>query len=422
MDTDRNILFGVLALRANLIDGGRFAEACRRWTERRDRPMADLLVERGWLTEADRTHVEYLLDRNVQQHGDARAALKSAADASVWRAVAADADPDLRAWLAEVVPGAHWLREQDTEERKRSWGLAAAIAGGVLLLLMAGGGVLTLGGLFVFRDRARMEAMMAREQMAVAEAHSREARAAMDEMLAQAADEVARVADEEAGPGKPVQRELLEQAVKIYEGVVKEQPDDPAARKKLAAAHLKLGELHARLKQTDQAEQASRKALDLLQRMAAEPGAKPEVRRDLALTQLRLADLHLDTNRPQEAEQSVRQSLALLKSLAQDHPDRAEFRLDLAEADGTLGRLMQQTGRLAEAEAAYREALVLLQEYQRSGNPGDKRSLQLLAKGYRQLGRLHKQLGRAQEAEHLLGQAEALEQKLKADKPAKPSK
>jgi hypothetical protein len=36
MDTDRNLLFGVLALQADLLDPTRFAEACTAWSAHKD--------------------------------------------------------------------------------------------------------------------------------------------------------------------------------------------------------------------------------------------------------------------------------------------------------------------------------------------------------------------------------------------------
>jgi hypothetical protein len=44
--TDRNLLFGVLVLQADLIDPSQFAEACSAWAARKVTPLADLLVER----------------------------------------------------------------------------------------------------------------------------------------------------------------------------------------------------------------------------------------------------------------------------------------------------------------------------------------------------------------------------------------
>src|SRR5437762_2725552 len=41
-DADRNLLFGVLALQAGLLDPARFADACSGWAARKDLALADL--------------------------------------------------------------------------------------------------------------------------------------------------------------------------------------------------------------------------------------------------------------------------------------------------------------------------------------------------------------------------------------------
>ena len=58
MDADENLLFGVLALQVDLIDAGQFAETCTLWTARKETPLADLLVELGWISEADKGDVD----------------------------------------------------------------------------------------------------------------------------------------------------------------------------------------------------------------------------------------------------------------------------------------------------------------------------------------------------------------------------
>src|SRR5262245_30244182 len=99
MDTDRNLLFGVLALQADLIDAQQFIEACLLWTSRKDAPLADLLIERGWIAPEDRAHLDYLLGRKLQKHGGARASLATIPD-DVKRSLAALGDDDLRRSLA----------------------------------------------------------------------------------------------------------------------------------------------------------------------------------------------------------------------------------------------------------------------------------------------------------------------------------
>jgi serine/threonine-protein kinase len=111
MDTDRNLLFGVLALQADLIDPRQFVEACLLWTSCKDVPLADLLVERGWIVAEDRAHVDYLLGRKLQKHGgDMRASLAAIPD-DVKRSLAAVGDDDIRRSLVGL-PGPEGVAPQ----------------------------------------------------------------------------------------------------------------------------------------------------------------------------------------------------------------------------------------------------------------------------------------------------------------------
>jgi serine/threonine protein kinase/Flp pilus assembly protein TadD len=97
MDTDRNLLFGVLALQADLIDADRFARACSDWAAKKDTPLSDLLQERGWITAEDRADVEKLLERKLRKHGgDAQAGLADAADDRVRSLIAVAEDDAVR--------------------------------------------------------------------------------------------------------------------------------------------------------------------------------------------------------------------------------------------------------------------------------------------------------------------------------------
>jgi PAS domain S-box-containing protein len=104
MNTDRNLLFGVLALQADLIDAGQFVEACTLWATRKEMPLAEVLVQRGWLLPDDREHLDYLLQRKLARHGgDARASLATVDD-EVKRSLAALGDNDIQQSLAGL-PG-----------------------------------------------------------------------------------------------------------------------------------------------------------------------------------------------------------------------------------------------------------------------------------------------------------------------------
>jgi PAS domain S-box-containing protein len=111
MDTDRNLLFGVLALQADLIDPQQFIEACLLWSSRKDVPLAEVLVERGWIDTEDRVHVEYLLGRKLHKHGgDPRAGLASVPD-DVKRSLATLGDGEIQRSLADL-PGPQQVAHQ----------------------------------------------------------------------------------------------------------------------------------------------------------------------------------------------------------------------------------------------------------------------------------------------------------------------
>ncbi|HKI36902.1 MAG TPA: protein kinase [Gemmataceae bacterium] len=96
MDTDRNLLFGVLALQLDLIDRDGFVNACAAWATRKDRPLAEVLISLGLLTPDDRSEVERLMERRLKKHGgDVQASLAEAADEAVRSGVAAVGDADL---------------------------------------------------------------------------------------------------------------------------------------------------------------------------------------------------------------------------------------------------------------------------------------------------------------------------------------
>src|SRR5260370_987869 len=113
MDTDRNLLFGVLALQADLIDSRQFIDACLLWTSRKDVPMAELLVERGWIVPDDRAHVDYLVGRKLHKHGGDSAASLAAIPDGLKRSLAALTDDDIQRSLARL-PGREDVHQVQT--------------------------------------------------------------------------------------------------------------------------------------------------------------------------------------------------------------------------------------------------------------------------------------------------------------------
>jgi serine/threonine-protein kinase len=103
MSADGNLLFGVLALQADFLDAAQFAEACSAWASRKDTPLADLLVERGWLTAEQRAAVDLLLATKLRKHGgDSHVSLAAVATHDVRSILDSVADADVRQSLADL--------------------------------------------------------------------------------------------------------------------------------------------------------------------------------------------------------------------------------------------------------------------------------------------------------------------------------
>jgi PAS domain S-box-containing protein len=67
MDTDRSLLFSVVALQAGLIGRDQFVEACTLWAARRDATLAELLIERGAIRPGDVSRIDELVERERQR-------------------------------------------------------------------------------------------------------------------------------------------------------------------------------------------------------------------------------------------------------------------------------------------------------------------------------------------------------------------
>jgi hypothetical protein len=103
---DRNLLLGVLALQAGLIDCDQFVRACTLWATRKETPLADVLCEQGWLAPQDRALVEALLERTLTKHrGDARASLAEVTADRARRSLAEVLDPGFQKSLASLPAG-----------------------------------------------------------------------------------------------------------------------------------------------------------------------------------------------------------------------------------------------------------------------------------------------------------------------------
>ena len=129
MDTERNLLFGVVALQSGAVDADRLAETCSAWVSEPTQALADLFVDRGVMTDEQKTELEKVVAQELEAHGgDSHATLAATIDGrslEVIRGVAAEKGGSLEAKLSlpPQEPGGHVMLEKlspgDSESRER---------------------------------------------------------------------------------------------------------------------------------------------------------------------------------------------------------------------------------------------------------------------------------------------------------------
>jgi WD40 repeat protein len=96
-DAGRDLLFGLVALQADYLDSKQFSQAAGDWARDTQQPLADLLVDRGWLSARARQDVARLVERKLAKHGGClTSALHELTGTTVRQTLAA-------------IPGAQWL-------------------------------------------------------------------------------------------------------------------------------------------------------------------------------------------------------------------------------------------------------------------------------------------------------------------------
>jgi PAS domain S-box-containing protein len=108
MNADQNLLFGVMALQADLIDPHQFVDACAVWASRKEGSLGALLVERGWILKDDQDHLDYLLQRKLERHGGSVGPALASVPDEVKRSLAALGDADLQRSLSGEPQPADW--------------------------------------------------------------------------------------------------------------------------------------------------------------------------------------------------------------------------------------------------------------------------------------------------------------------------
>jgi serine/threonine-protein kinase len=207
------------------------------------------------------------------------------------------------------------------------------------------------------RDSAKHHEQEAEAQRQLAVAHLREACDAVDRLTQVGFETLGTVPYMET-----VRRDLLRDAVRLYQGFVQEENDDPDLRFETGRTWRRLGKIHQDLGEYKPALESFRAALAMQVRLFTEFPDKSAIRTELAACYNNLGNLlweaKLDLN---EAQLAVLEALRMQEELASEFPG-ATNRKNLAESYDGLGRILLSLKQVPQAEDAFRRSVSMLEQ------------------------------------------------------------
>jgi hypothetical protein len=141
--TERDLLFGLLALQNGLINQVQLVAAFQAWTIDKARVLADHLVARGDLDADDRSAVDALVARHLKKHGgDVERSLAAiAAGRSTRESLALIGDADVDGTLAHLGSAATQTDARDGRKDRQRNGSARATTSDVRFACQARCGI-----------------------------------------------------------------------------------------------------------------------------------------------------------------------------------------------------------------------------------------------------------------------------------------
>jgi tetratricopeptide (TPR) repeat protein len=154
---------------------------------------------------------------------------------------------------------------------------------------------------------------------------------------------------------------LLQTALDFYKEFQSflEEDASPGARSQLSEAYARVAQITWELGRQDEALATHRRALALVEQMAAAAPADAGVRFALARCHTRIGFALRTMARPAEALRAYEQAREIQESLARDHPETARYREVLSWTLSSLGVIELEFGRAAEAIGLHRQAIAI---------------------------------------------------------------
>jgi tetratricopeptide (TPR) repeat protein len=357
--SDRNLLFGIIALQMDFITRDALIAAMNDWLLEKAKSLGEILTEQGALVEDEYRLLEALVCKHLERHGDNAGRSLSAlspvgwirhdfepvADLELTKSLArladaaAPADPDATSWLAEepvsAWPEPWWMRIRRWTRRHQ-----AIVAGGAAMLVTA---MLALAAGFVAVSIQKRETERHRGR---AEANFRKASDAVERLLTRVCNE--RLKD--VPLMESLRGELLEDALQFQRGFLGEGSDDPDVLLGAARVARLAGELQFQLNRIDPAEQSCRQAMGIIDDLLARNPRDLRYRRERSSLLDMLGLILATLDRTEEAESSYRKALEVRGEVLMEDSASGDDAWRMAACFDHLGILLRGAGRWEEAE------------------------------------------------------------------------
>ncbi len=218
-------------------------------------------------------------------------------------------------------------------------------------------------------------------------------------------------------PGvQPLRKQLLEDALKYYQGFVRRLGDRPGVQADLAAALDRVARITAEIGSKEEALAYQVKARGIYQSLlTADPG-NARLRRDLARSMAAVGMLRGEAGRREEAVVDYQQALAIQRALADANRDDLQVLDDMAYGEMGLADVLRGLGRREEAIRGFERALAI-RERLAAADPDAPKYRRDLALTLGDIGTLLDNAGRHEEASRSFRRAIAMHEALVAAHP-----
>jgi serine/threonine protein kinase/tetratricopeptide (TPR) repeat protein len=235
---------------------------------------------------------------------------------------------------------------------------SATVSAVVLLVLAVT--ILAVSNVWVTWERNEKDQALRDRSAALEESRTsaRRARRAVDKMFTQVAEKWL----SHRASMEPLQREFLEEALRFYTESAQEQETEPEARLEVALAYSRVAGIQSALGTEAGPEDASKRAVAMLEQLVAEFPSNAAYRSALAESYSRHGYLHSQLGHDREAVSALRRTVALLEELISEFPDLPDYRRQLAQNLNTLRIIFWRAEKFEDAVQCGRAALQLFEK------------------------------------------------------------